>query len=537
MAENFEKLSQSNSGQEEQPVNLETPKEERETEQDKFLINAQTRIRESIGEISGYESDKESNYFYFSPIEYFKKGFVDREMIDMLSSGATVLNVGAGNGNLERVLQEGYKIPENQIGVTDIKLHPKLEKLPFQKYEFDMTEQWPVFAKKFDYILFPESFGVAFGEGQKGNEGVTHRFYTEVEDIIESVKKGEEVRKDDVDFFVSLIEMDSPNTAKKLSTIRQALLNLNDGGEIRMSGDLLSDQEETYLKLKLKHDYPEIEIARNNKGILFFKKPLSGKEENPELEKERRISDLELDLLMRDPYKAINFSDGDSMVYSAIERVKNWHDEIKPDYIFLTETSAVPAGYLFKEAWKTAYPGEPLPKFFRVDPKAMGNKSNAEELAGYQEKLGEYLKKRVQKENARIVIFDEEPVSKNSQTTVKNQIVKKLNIPANNVEISIGSMPPFTRGDWASSDYPGLRITSKKTPPSHKHHEYKSVEDIKFTGEQLRGSSKKDIKGNYTEWVRTKDLIYDLKLAGKKAGTMIALNMDFNRWANGFQLE
>lgn len=51
------------------------------------------------------------------------------------------------------------------------------------------------------------------------------------------------------------------------------------------------------------------------------------------------------------------------------EWVKNkiiaWHDKVKPDYIFLTDTSAVPFGWLFKNTWREMYPGEKVPKFYR----------------------------------------------------------------------------------------------------------------------------------------------------------------------------
>jgi hypothetical protein len=144
------------------------------------------------------------------------------------------------------------------------------------------------------------------------------------------------------------------------------------------------------------------------------------------------------------------------------------------------------------------------------------------------------LKKRVKKEDARIVIFDEQPVSRDSQTAVKNKIIETLNIPVDNIEISTGVTVPFDRQDWASSGYPGLRITQKETPPGHKYHKYKSADEIRFVGKVLSGSSKKDIRGEYAGWVKTKDLIYDLKLAGKKAGTMIVLNMDFNKWQMDF---
>ena len=33
--------------------------------------------------------------------------------------------------------------------------------------------------------------------------------------------------------------------------------------------------------------------------------------------------------------------------------VKQWHDEVHPDYIFLTETAGTLYGYPIKEAWKS----------------------------------------------------------------------------------------------------------------------------------------------------------------------------------------
>ena len=44
--------------------------------------------------------------------------------------------------------------------------------------------------------------------------------------------------------------------------------------------------------------------------------------------------------------------------------IQYWHDEFKPDYVFLNETSAVPLGYVLKEAYSEAYGNEVIPLFF-----------------------------------------------------------------------------------------------------------------------------------------------------------------------------
>jgi hypothetical protein len=89
--------------------------------------------------------------------------------------------------------------------------------------------------------------------------------------------------------------------------------------------------------------------------------------------------------------------------------VKQWHDEVKPDYIFLTETSAIPFGYVLKEAWKVAYANKEIPKFYRVDPSFLMNATSeinsdrVEQIA----KLKDYFSKLIDKINPSIIVFDE----------------------------------------------------------------------------------------------------------------------------------
>ncbi|MDQ7815147.1 MAG: hypothetical protein RDU25_05085 [Patescibacteria group bacterium] len=116
----------------------------------------------------------------------------------------------------------------------------------------------------------------------------------------------------------------------------------------------------------------------------------------------------------------------------ALKRLlSEWHD-IRPDYVFLTETSSVPYGYAIKEAWKTAYPDEKAPVFYRleswtehdhaidvnpflfqgggIDRRTDGVFPEDPELPileKIQEGITRYLKDRIKSDAARIIIFDE----------------------------------------------------------------------------------------------------------------------------------
>jgi hypoxanthine phosphoribosyltransferase len=73
-------------------------------------------------------------------------------------------------------------------------------------------------------------------------------------------------------------------------------------------------------------------------------------------------------------------------------QVKFFHDVYKPDYVFLTETSSTPIGYILKEAWKTAYPDEKPPVFLRIIP-GRGDK--------------EFFEKRIKDKDSKIFVYDE----------------------------------------------------------------------------------------------------------------------------------
>jgi hypothetical protein len=93
----------------------------------------------------------------------------------------------------------------------------------------------------------------------------------------------------------------------------------------------------------------------------------------------------------------------------AMKIVEQWHDEIQPEHIFLTETSAIPYGYILKGVWKNAYQGEQTPKFHRIDPVFLGATTDARERS--RPKTRPYLNEIIDKPNVKVIVFDEGAVT------------------------------------------------------------------------------------------------------------------------------
>ena len=114
------------------------------------------------------------------------------------------------------------------------------------------------------------------------------------------------------------------------------------------------------------------------------------------------------------------------------EMIQEWHDLIKPKYVILTETAGTPFGYVFKEMWRTAYPDEELPRFYRIDPRFI------ESYVSWREKsetLSDYIDKRIEDKDANLIFFDESiatgkglKVLENRFSTVNHYGVKNANI-------------------------------------------------------------------------------------------------------------
>lgn len=211
---------------------------------------------------------KSNNYAYFPGMYYFNKGTITPDMIERLQDGATMLSVGSGDGHLERLLCQGFQIPKKQISVSDVKLDPEIIPSGFPSYEFDMTKPWPKFEQDFDYILFPESLGVAMIKlklNQKGDS--TYRFYPHIDNDAERIIQGEMPLNPE--FFQEVIEQDLPEASKKYEIIKEAITRLNPYGEVRIKFGIDSNQQKAYVMQRLRNEYSDILFPPPNQNSNF----------------------------------------------------------------------------------------------------------------------------------------------------------------------------------------------------------------------------------------------------------------------------
>ncbi len=265
---------------------------------------------------------------------------------------------------------------------------------------------------------------------------------------------------------------------------------------------LLYKNNKDYLSLLLVANKVLFDMAKFQKGLEKTKK--ERKEEIRAIRPGEPLPKVE--------YRVVDREKAGGLAQEVSRQVEHWHD-FQPDYVFLTETSAFPIGYMFKEAWKAAYPDERPPQFFRVDPIAMGRNSNALELPGYEEKLEEFLNKRIKKPNARVAIFDEQPMTGKSQATVRKQIARK--VPGASFDINKRDPSAHSIFEDVFGSNTGHKLTDKgqHVPPIDFLGDflggkvvYKSAEEIKFIGKRGRANL---------------NLIYDLKTIGRLAGRTI----------------
>lgn len=86
---------------------------------------------------------------------------VTPSMLHHLNSGASMLSVGCGMAFLEQILHEKFGIRKSAITLADINLNARLKNEGYPVHRYDMAQMWPDLGKKFRFVIFPQSFGVA----------------------------------------------------------------------------------------------------------------------------------------------------------------------------------------------------------------------------------------------------------------------------------------------------------------------------------------------------------------------------------------
>ncbi|MFA4960362.1 MAG: hypothetical protein WC548_01740 [Candidatus Pacearchaeota archaeon] len=207
-----------------------------------------------------------------------------------------------------------------------------------------------------------------------------------------------------------------------------------------------------------------------------------------------------------------------SQPYSEREVLKDITGEIHdshPDYIFLTETSATPWGYFLKEAYKKAYPEEKLPAFYRVNPSAVvGTKKETHDpwreiKRTAREKLNEFFKVRIKKENPRVVIFDE-MYGRHYSTDAVRDALEEYGVNPKNISVVLPSVKKEGNVVAGLELTPHAGLTSKKGKMTSDPTRWENEDEIRFTGEILHYDTKSKL-----------DYIHDAKEIGREIGDEI----------------
>ncbi|MEK6928299.1 MAG: hypothetical protein AABX11_07745 [Nanoarchaeota archaeon] len=199
--------------------------------------------------------------------------------------------------------------------------------------------------------------------------------------------------------------------------------------------------------------------------------------------------------------------------------------ESKPDYIFLTESSAVPFGWTLKNAWKARYPNESVPKFFRTSI-THGIDFNAHD---YFSSFYDYFDKRVADKSKKVLIFDEYDKDNNGLNgavyRVKDGIENTIKSENNTLRKNVSAFR--TAGFKNILTFSGGYGLSKQVYGGQQSLDW-IKEKEKITGKKLyvkptgKNYDLPDLGGRIEKDPilkrRALDYIHDLKLAGKESG-------------------
>lgn len=238
--------------------------------------------------------------------------------------------------------------------------------------------------------------------------------------------------------------------------------------------------------------------------------------------------------------KVMSQNDAEALELYAISKVAEWHDRVKPDYVFLNETSAVPLGYVLKEAWKTAYPDEKSPVFYRINPAVLPTNPRWDDFYGsergidqritrdpkYQKKMRDFFKYRIKKKNPIVVVLDEHSASGRGLDNVRRAIHNSTDIPWEDIHLENAKEFNYYIHDvikkYTSLTEKEIRAGSRYTDSAYL---LNSPENVEFRGKIRKGN--KGIKSTGalfaypSETFRLGDYIHDLKETGRAAGGLI----------------
>ena len=211
-------------------------------------------------------------YQYFAPSHYAKGGLISPALVADLQDGAQLLSLGCGPAHMERSLVTLFGINPAAIDLCDRKTYPQIAQWNFRFRQFDLLAAWPAFDKQYDYVVFPESFGCATLDG---NRGRSERFCEELAAVEDAVLSGRlfSVPPSELQFFKHVVAADFPEvTSAIVKTLLSAYALLKPGGEVRVQGHCLNSQELAYTVSELVEREPSIAVLEHSSRMLLLKK-------------------------------------------------------------------------------------------------------------------------------------------------------------------------------------------------------------------------------------------------------------------------
>lgn len=223
---------------------------------------------------------KDFRYSSWATVEhYFNSGFIDVSLVKRLQEGGRLLSVGVGLGYLEELLIRGFEIPRDSVTLVDREISGRTKKAKLGVKRFDMTGEWSGMVDGFSAILFPESYGVAFSELHstdkfRGHIRATMRFEDDIRQFTDFVlHEKQKPSKNTIDVSLVTLEMDIPFLQEKVDTLASAIDRLGSGGEVRLIGHGLREQELAYVLYCLKREFHHLEfhLSRRDNAMLVIK--------------------------------------------------------------------------------------------------------------------------------------------------------------------------------------------------------------------------------------------------------------------------
>lgn len=255
-----------------------------------------------------------------------------------------------------------------------------------------------------------------------------------------------------------------------------------------------------------------------------------------------------LEAQVENKYKVMAPEVVDSYKQWAEERARDWH-EINPDIVLLTETSAVPFGWLLRETLRAAFPAEKLPKFYRI---YIGTSYSHPVIMNFMENKDgtavDYLNARDIKPDSTVLVFDEinrGPKSgticckKDGKKVIDNWgqffngtldsvvgVLEKHGI--NNIYADAGGPKNNRQG---TSNYEENQVMNKESDF------IKPTRTVKHGREPLNKKPEEKLGIKYVGFIeddprlkqRAQNYIHDLKLAGKEAGKELRVELEKNK--------